>query len=221
VDAPVLQWGEERERFLFYRGVGSFQPPLTATLSDASVNLDSSAALGEVIVFERKGDRSGYRVVETARGANRLGRPELLPDRGHPELLRDLEALLVRRGLYEKEARAMVETWRDTWFEEGLRIFYVPPDAFTDAVLPLTIAPAPKERVRVLVGRMELITQERLDAIAGELGAIGRASGSARAKLLADLRDREGRFAEPILARLAASADPAMREAISSLLPGR
>jgi hypothetical protein len=83
-------------------------------------------------------------------------------------------------------------------------------------VLPLTIAPVPAARVRVLVGRMELITPERLDAIAGQLRAIGHASGDARAKLLADLCQREGRFVEPILARLAGDADPETREAIRS-----
>ena len=155
VDASVLESGGERERFLFYRGVGSFQPPVAVTNSGGSVNVDASADLGETILFERKGDRSGYRLAKAATGANTLHRPELVGD-DTPALLRDLQAMLVRHGLYEKEARGMIETWRDTWFEDGLRLLYVLPDAFVDEVLPMTIAPRPRERVRVLVGRMEI-----------------------------------------------------------------
>jgi hypothetical protein len=34
---------------------------------------------------------------------------------------------LVEFGLYRKEAEPMVETWRDSWFEEGIRLFYIVP----------------------------------------------------------------------------------------------
>jgi hypothetical protein len=155
VDAPLLETGGERERFLFYRGVGSFQPPVAATISGASVNVDAGADLGETILFERKGDRSGYRIIDATKGSSTVQRPELAGDEAEA-LLGKLQAMLVRRGLHEKEARAMIETWRDTWFEDGLRLIYVLPDAFVDEVLPMTIAPRPRERVRVLVGRMEL-----------------------------------------------------------------
>ena len=37
----------------------------------------------------------------------------------------------------------MIETWRDSWFQEGMRIFYLVPRQTVDAVLPLKIAPAP------------------------------------------------------------------------------
>ena len=74
----------------------------------------------------------------------------------------------------------MLETWRDSWFEEGLRVFYVLPRAATDAALPLTIDPKPDELVRVLVGRVEVITPEL------------------EARVLADPKSY-GRFAEPIL----------------------
>jgi hypothetical protein len=31
------------------------------------------------------------------------------------------------QGLFPKEAHAMVDTWRDSWFEEGTRAFYILP----------------------------------------------------------------------------------------------
>ena len=35
----------------------------------------------------------------------------------------ELAGALTAAGLYPKEAAAMIETWRDSWFEEGMRIF--------------------------------------------------------------------------------------------------
>ena len=52
----------------------------------------------------------------------------------------------------------MIETWRDSWFEEGMRIFYVVPRKTVDAVLPLKIAPAPTAIERVFVGRVEVFS---------------------------------------------------------------
>ena len=51
----------------------------------------------------------------------------------------------------------MLNTWRATWSEDGLRVLYVVPDRLTDAVLPLTITPSPTSIERVLVGRAEVL----------------------------------------------------------------
>ncbi len=59
-------------------------------------------------------------------------------------------------GLYQKEALAMVETWRDSWFEPGTRVFYIMPTAQVNPLLPLTITPAPSDIRRVFVGRVEV-----------------------------------------------------------------
>ena len=64
----------------------------------------------------------------------------------------------MQQGLYQDEARAMVETWRNSWFEEGSRAFYIVPGQFLNAILPLEISPAPSEVVRVYVGRLEVVT---------------------------------------------------------------
>ena len=37
----------------------------------------------------------------------------------------------------------MIDTWRDSWFEEGMRIFYILPRKAVDGVLPLKITPSP------------------------------------------------------------------------------
>jgi hypothetical protein len=59
-------------------------------------------------------------------------------------------------GLFPREAKAMVETWRDSWFGEGTRLFYIVSRNAIDSILPLEIDPIPVDVVRVFVGRLEL-----------------------------------------------------------------
>ena len=106
--------------------------------------------------------------------------------------------MLVANGLYAKEAAAMVETWRDSWFEDGLRLFYIVPRAAIDDVLPLEVTPAPASTARVFVGRIELITP----AIVAEVKKAVLARE--RAPIV-----KYGRFLKPILARIAASSTAA------------
>ncbi len=108
---------------------------------------------------------------------------------------------LVAEGLYPAEARAMVNTWRDSWFaEDGMRVLYVLPRAWTDTTLPMRIKPAPHELVRVMVGRAEVLTPETEN----ELAALGARAVRGDAEALNDFRSslrRLGRFAEPALRR--------------------
>jgi hypothetical protein len=72
-----------------------------------------------------------------------------------------VEAALIAEGLYPKEAKAMVNTWRESWFaEEGTRLFYFLPQSETDKLLPLEVKPAPSEVLRVMVGRLEIMRPE-------------------------------------------------------------
>ena len=54
----------------------------------------------------------------------------------------------------------MIDTWRDSWFEEGSRLIYILPESAVNAMLPLEIDPTPAHIARVFVGRIELITPE-------------------------------------------------------------
>jgi hypothetical protein len=81
------------------------------------------------------------------------------------QLKADLEGALIERGLYPKEAAAMIDTWRDSWFEEGSRLIYILPESAVNAMLPLEINPAPARITRVFVGRIELITPETKRAV--------------------------------------------------------
>jgi hypothetical protein len=68
---------------------------------------------------------------------------------------------LVGDGLNPDEAAAMIQTWADSWFDEdGVRVLYLVPRAFTDSVLPLTLTPTPRALARVFVGRAEVLPAE-------------------------------------------------------------
>jgi len=108
------------------------------------------------ILFERRGDKVGYRISGGLQNETVLDPPELTASLD--SLYRDLEQILIALGLYRDEAQAMVKTWQNSWFEEGSRLFYIVPASFVNTILPLTINPAPAETVRVFVGRMELVS---------------------------------------------------------------
>ena len=112
----------------------------------------------------------------------------------------------------------MVKTWRDSWFEEGLRVFYLVPRQATDEILPLTIDPKPDQVVRVLVGRAEIITPEQERQMTDLVRKMGSASASARSDAQTELK-KLGRFAEPTLRRiLPATKDPALKSRIQELI---
>jgi hypothetical protein len=73
-------------------------------------------------------------------------------------LHRELAGYLVEFGLYRKEALAMIETWRDSWFEEGTRVLYLLPRMQVDSLLPIEIEPPPSTLARVFVGRVEVLS---------------------------------------------------------------
>jgi len=181
--------GEQQEKFLFYRGVSVFPVPIAATLTpEGRVRVEnrSKDAIPNVILFERRGEKLGYRVGGAVQNDAILDAPALTGT--SDSLGKNLERMLIAQGLYQDEAQAMVRTWRQSWFEEGSRLLYIVPARFVDTVLPLAINPAPSQRVRVFVGRLELVTP-----------ATRRAVETAFATHDGATRKMYGRFLEPIL----------------------
>ena len=156
--------GNQSEKFLFYRGVSGFTPPLTAkVLANGQLQVQNNgAAIPTLILFERRGDKLGY-TISSLQSSAALNTPSTS---GTFDSLRsDFEDALIAQGLYRDEAHAMLETWRDSWFEEGSRLFYVVPRPFVDSVVPLSIHPNPSQLTRVFVGRIELVTPATENAI--------------------------------------------------------
>ena len=156
VDTPS---GEQREKFLFYRGVSAFSVPISASIAaDSTIHLQNQFfdEIPAAILFERRGSQLGYRILGPLRDQAAYAPPELASSLD--SLATDLEGILIFEGLFPDEAHAMLETWKNSWFEEGARVIYIVPRRFVDSVLPLHITPAPRTTTRVFVGRLELIT---------------------------------------------------------------
>jgi hypothetical protein len=207
-DAAPVQAGPQKERFLFYRGVGRFAPPLMATIADdgsATVWNRGDLPLGDLILFSNRGGTIAFTHQRAAASRTVIARPAV--DDDVTVLKRDLERILVNNGLYRREAEAMVATWSDSWFEEGTRLFYIAPRRTVDEVLPLTIVPAPRDLQRVFVGRIELATAETRQSVRRALLA---GDGAALA--------RYGRFLQPIGARAIEEGDASERPLLATRL---
>ena len=125
----------------------------------------SSTEIPKLILFERRGEKIGFREVNTLREGAILDPPILHASLALDSLLPDLEASLISSGLYPEEAHAMLASWKDSWFEEGSRLIYIVPNSFVEKILPLSIEPQPATVHRVFVGRMELLTPATQNAI--------------------------------------------------------
>ena len=198
-DATPLSVGADREKFLFYRGIGRFAPPLMATIgADDTVAIRSQwGAIGDVIVFENRAGAVRFGVSRAPGKRVSIAASELR-NADLAALRRAMESILVEQGLFAKEAAAMLETWRDSWFEEGTRVFYIAPKVAVDAILPLEITPAPAALARVFVGRLELVTPRTIEVIRQALLEGDHAT-----------LEKLGRFFEPVVARVIASSPAA------------
>ena len=188
--------GEQNEKFLFYRGVAAFPVSIAATIAaDGAVRVENRGAnaVPAIILFERRGEKVGYRLGGALPNQMSLDPPDL--SGSIDSLAHDLEGILVDQGLYENEAQAMVQTWRDSWLEDGSRLLYIVPREFVDNVLPLSIKPMPTETTRVFVGRLELVTPATRNEVEH---AVASHDDATLAKY--------GRFLEPILKTMIESA---------------
>jgi hypothetical protein len=175
----------ETEKYLFYRGVGNIDAPLSVANDPKTNVLTLRAAFQDVLKLgETLTIRSPWLVHIRADGATAyraLDRVEVTANHAKAvvgkaksdfaegdysrdnlqRLLGEMHAALVKEGLFDEEATAMLTTWQKSYFASGgLRLFYVVPRAWTDHYLPITIS-KPAEITRVMVARTELISPEQ------------------------------------------------------------
>jgi hypothetical protein len=188
-DAAPVMAGSEKEKFLFYRGVGEFQPPIAVEVRAAGqlrVRNLAKDDLPAAILFENHDGKIRYRTLGAVKSENTAALPEAAGDLAALKL--DLEKTLTAQGLFPREAHAMVETWRDSWFEEGARVFYILPSSALESILPMQVEPRPGRMARVFVGRVEVLTPE-----------VKRIVTTAVAKNDRATLEKYGRFLQPIL----------------------
>ena len=158
--APV-QSGDEDEKLLFYRGIANFKVPVEAALKGDVVAIRNTGPvpISLAVLFENQHGRVRFRVANDVKDTAIFNGADSTT--GVEGVRGEMTRALERAGLYPKEAAAMVETWRDSWFEKGMRVFYLVPRATVDELLPLKVSPAPRELRRVFVGRVEMLSPWR------------------------------------------------------------
>jgi hypothetical protein len=190
-DAAPLQVNGLDEKFLFYRGVAGFDVPLSAR-SDGRGGLAvrnlGSEPLPAVLLFTNRNGRLGYELRRGFAGEQVLPLPKTTAT--FADLRGELIEILTSQGLYGREAEAMINTWRETWFEPGTRVLYIVPKPAVDGILPLEISPAPRAVQRVFVGRMDVIMPEDLDDARTALARGDRAALARHGRLLSVIGDR-------------------------------
>jgi hypothetical protein len=209
--------GPEQEKFLFYRGVGNFDLPLSVKLAEGKVIIRNVGAesVQKAVLFENRVGKIGYQVIDIRSQEVTLTRPELRADL--KELRQEMKRMLISEGLYEKEAESMLNTWRDSWFEEGLRVFYIMPRRTTDAIIPIEIDPEPASLVRVLVGRTEVVTPEMENHVTTQVRLLSDPSIAVREAALKEIK-RYGRFVESILTQIVShTSDPDIKVEVERL----
>ena len=156
----------EHEDYLFYRGVGNFSQPVITTVDSENRLIIRNKSEGKVpfgFVFENQLGSVRYKILGEgvdADGILMLEEKAMVSAQSDwkEEVYVAMRDGLVRAGLYPEEADGMVRTWWKSYFEtDGLRVFWIVPEAETNRILPMKVSPEPKEIVRVIVGRTEVL----------------------------------------------------------------
>jgi hypothetical protein len=230
VDAAYVNTGTpaEWERFIFYRGLGETRLPLAVSATAGgrlTCGADMKGGLQHVYLLRVEQGRGAYRYLPSVGCGDRIDQVVPAMDGAKPmdrfvgEIADDLAGRLVESGLYAKEARAMVNTWRTSYFTtDGIRVLFVLPQSWTDAFIPMTINPAPASLVRVMVGRIEILTPEREREAETAISRLASPDPAVREQAFVTLRG-QGRYVEPIVRRtLESTSDEQVRTLSRRLL---
>lgn len=218
VDAALVRTidrtsGKERaesDRFLFYRGLGRAKLPLQMTSEKEGTlvySTNETDAVSHLFVLRVENGKGVYRYIPALAPGERVNDviPTMKGALPMPEFTRkiadDLADKLTEAGLYGKEARAMVNTWSQSYFQtDGVRVLFALPQSWTDRFIPMEVEPRPKKIVRVMVGRLELILPEREKQAETAIRDLASPDTTKREHAYAFLQE-QGRYMEPVIRR--------------------
>jgi hypothetical protein len=171
----------ERERFLFYRGVGNTSAGLKVVRNQAQNLLEirdqspsEHPAISQAWLVEVRADgRCAYRSIGSlpVDKQPRVEVPASFPAQDFADgrlesLQKEMRVALMKGGLYADEADALLRTWEISYFKSrGLRLFYVCPSSEIEHLLPLHISVS-CDITRVMIGRIEIVTPEQRSLLA-------------------------------------------------------
>jgi hypothetical protein len=212
--------GNYMEKFLFYRGAGNFDLPIRMrSIGGDRFEVVNAGPDPVRAAFLVQIEGAKVRLSHLTNIAGQMTATLPAETTTIDSLAEAMAQDLMDEGLYPKEARAMVKTWKTSWFgEDGTRLLYLLPRAQTDAILPLRVKPAPTGIVRVMVGRLEVMTPETESRIQRLIGLLGADDPRTREDASRQIRAL-GRFAEPALLCVSkAEQDPERQARVEALL---
>ena len=163
----------EGDVFLFYSGAGAIPSPISVTskssvlhvaLRDATIPLSVSSAW---LLSVRQDGMAAFR--HLGQLDNRTSSSiEVASDfasgsysaLGSDELQAQLREALNAEGLPDDEAAAMLASLNSRFSEAGQRVLFLLPQSWTDAALPLQVRGPGQVAHRIMLGRIELATNE-------------------------------------------------------------
>lgn len=203
--------GREIEKFIFYRGIGQYQPTFNISSSGGALTVSGSTTnapqVGFLIDVNTNGEARLMKLTHDQMRNITIGAKDLALLRDHERQTPNAHGTivsgeraseeivngLVQAGLHTDEAQAMVATWERGYLKvPGLRLLSILPRAEVDSILPLTITPAPTELQRVFVSRIEILLDTEERQILSDIANQGSSF---------DITTL-GRFAEPKLRRI-------------------
>ena len=199
----------EWERFIFYRGLGEAPLPIDVRAAAGRITATTTErdGLSHIFVLKVEKGRGAYAYAPVLDVDRPLDLPMPSMDNARPldefagGISNDVARRLVASGLYEAEARAMVNTWKGSYFRtDGTRVLFVLPQSWTERFIPMRVTPAPTELVRVMVGRVELLDPAREQRAEAAIRRLSSADAAVREQAFETLR-AEGRYVEPIVRR--------------------
>lgn len=178
--------GGEVEKFLFYRGLGNFESAVTLKFTpDGKLRVKNrgAEAIPFLLIYDRiPGPDIGRPPAIWWKGSLAAGEERIESKPANPEYqasaaaMEDLRQAMVKEGLYDDEARALLNTWYNGYFiEGGLKAFWIVPRKQVDRILPLQITPGATwadSLVRVIIGRSEILTPEFEARLVAEGGSL-------------------------------------------------
>lgn len=220
--------GEAVERFLFYRGAGSYKPMVMPIRNEPGKDLSVRVPFSQIDlrgVFLVRVNDSGATITHapvlraestmSLGGADQIKPTKEAAKTAKAQLIDSLEAA----GLFPKEAQGLVKIWGDDMFTTpGERLLYLMPSNEVERVLPLNIQPAPSQTVRTLISWVELSTPEAEKRIIDLVNKLGSNDEKERNAAEAELRSLD-RFAESILQRVVGTTeDQDIKQRIEQIL---
>jgi hypothetical protein len=165
-DANRVQVNGQVEKYLFYRGVANFPLQVKTHFENGKLVVENKGTqnIPYFFVIEQRQGQAEPTIWWT--GSINAGQKQTVNpiEPGVSSLtfeggLNNFRQALVNAGLYEKEAAAMLNTWKKSYFQTpGIRVFWVVPEQIVNEVLPISMTPEPESLKRVLVARSEVLS---------------------------------------------------------------